>query len=111
MLAACPAMSRSANHRRENRLRRAYRWGAASHPQVIDRVVQEPWLKTNGLLHEPARCNHLLNQKSGLKRGEIKLLLFSDLVHGGIELLIGKLYSMRCAFLREDALVEFEGGR
>jgi hypothetical protein len=45
------------------------------HPQVIDRIVQEPRFQANRLLHEPARRNYLVQDEPRLKRGKVKPFL------------------------------------
>src|ERR1700733_16168354 len=83
-------------------------WGVAAHPQIVDRIVDEPWLEVRLLPHETARCHHLVDDELRLISSEIEPPFCSDPLHDGVEDFLGKGQSLAFALLLEDALINFE---
>ena len=79
--------------------------GVAVHPQIVHRIVYVPWLKMWHLPHESAGRHYLVDDELRLIGGEIQTPFFSDLVHDGVEHLIGKFQSLIFTFLLKYALV------
>jgi hypothetical protein len=66
------------------------RHGSAPNAQIVHGVVNKSWLEMRGLPHKPAGGYNLVDNKAGLKGGDIEPLFVLNLMDNSVENLIRK---------------------